>query len=255
MFSRFNVLRLCTLAFAPTCVGIALLAGNPVTPPPEPMVDSFIVQARAAAMADAATWRRQLQAVVADRGGLRVGEALGSAWFRVRTERPLGLTEATRLAARLRADPRVAAAAPDPLEQRSDITPRDGRYGSQWWLQAPAGGNEGVANFTAAWSRSTGVANGAAVAVLDSGITSHPELNSRLLPGYDFVSDLIYANDGDGVDPDPADPGDAVSDEGETGKAVEWVGAIAAADCEVCAEVQAVVGVKADRCWVHSGSG
>jgi serine protease len=51
----------------------------------------------------------------------------------------------------------------------------------------------------------------AVVAVLDTGITGHPDLVGRVLPGHDFVSDLPYANDGDGRDSDPSDPGDWVS--------------------------------------------
>ncbi len=99
-------------------------------------------------------------------------------------------------------------------EQRNDVAPNDARYGEQWWLQAAGAGNTGAAGFTKAWTRSTGapVAGAAAVvAVLDSGITSHPEINPRLLPGYDFVSDTVYANDGNGRDNDPADPGDAIT--------------------------------------------
>jgi serine protease len=46
--------------------------------------------------------------------------------------------------------------------------------------------------------------------VLDSGITAHPELAGRTLPGYDFVSDSVYANDGDGRDGDASDLGDWV---------------------------------------------
>ena len=49
------------------------------------------------------------------------------------------------------------------------------------------------------------------VAVLDTGTTQHPELAGHMLPGFDFVSDSGYANDGDGRDADPSDPGDWVS--------------------------------------------
>lgn len=60
------------------------------------------------------------------------------------------------------------------------------------------------------------------VAVLDTGITAHPDLGWRVgrkgngraggivLPGYDFVSDPWSAADGDGWDPDPTDRGDGV---------------------------------------------
>jgi len=214
-------LKALALALAPVCLAAALLAGSANLAPPDAAVAGFVVRLGAPAAAGPDAWRQQMQGIVQATGerdalvgdvGLQLGAALGSGWFHVHTARPVGVAEAQRLAALLRADPHVAAVAPDQFEQRMDVTPSDGRYGAQWWLQAPAAGNEGVANFTAAWSRSTGVANGAAVAVLDSGITSHPELNSRLLPGYDFVSDPLYAADGDGADGDPADAGDAISD-------------------------------------------
>ncbi|TMH54585.1 MAG: peptidase S8, partial [Betaproteobacteria bacterium] len=44
------------------------------------------------------------------------------------------------------------------------------------------------------------------------GITPHPDLDGRILPGYDFISDPVTANDGNGRDADPSDPGDATGD-------------------------------------------
>ena len=49
------------------------------------------------------------------------------------------------------------------------------------------------------------------MAVLDTGITTHPDLNARVLGGYDFVNAVEFSGDGDGRDPDPSDPGDFVS--------------------------------------------
>lgn len=157
----------------------------------------------------------QLDAVLARHApALRAGAPLTRRWQRVHGASPMSAAEAERVAAALRADPHVRAVVPNVREQRMDVMPNDARYGDQWWLQAVAAGNTGVAGFTAAWTRSTGSpvsGPGAIVAVLDSGITSHPELNARLVPGYDFVSDPVYSNDGDGRDNDPADPGDAVT--------------------------------------------
>ncbi len=91
----------------------------------------------------------------------------------------------------------------------------------QWWLHPVSGANgnvlnarlRGVPGLQTAWLRSTGVGAAApvAVAVLDTGITVHPDLDANVLPGYDFVSTVEYAGDGTGRDADPADPGDFVS--------------------------------------------
>jgi serine protease len=77
----------------------------------------------------------------------------------------------------------------------------------------------GVPGFLTAWTSSSTGSSSAVVAVLDTGITCHPDLGNMtptciggaILPGYDFVSDSGYANDGDGRDADPQDPGDWVS--------------------------------------------
>ena len=45
----------------------------------------------------------------------------------------------------------------------------------------------------------------------DSGRTNHSDLNANILPGYDFISDTMVSNDGDGRDSDPSDPGDWVA--------------------------------------------
>ncbi|MDP3086408.1 MAG: S8 family serine peptidase, partial [Rubrivivax sp.] len=95
-------------------------------------------------------------------------------------------------------------------------------FSQQWWLQPASGSNanaqvdrrRGVPGFLRAWQSglvgSTGAA-AARVAVLDTGITAHPDLAGRILPGYDFVSDSVYAGDGNGRDADPTDPGDGLT--------------------------------------------
>jgi len=67
-----------------------------------------------------------------------------------------------------------------------------------------------------AWTRTRGD-RGVVVAVLDTGITPHPDLRgASVLKGYDFVSesDGLETGDGDGWDADPSDPGDACADLG-----------------------------------------
>ena len=71
----------------------------------------------------------------------------------------------------------------------------------------------GVPSFLPAWQNSDSGSSAAVVAVLDSGITCHPDLGNNtptciggaILPGYDFVNDSVYANDGSARDADPRD--------------------------------------------------
>ena len=139
--------------------------------------------------------------------------------------RLLSAEETERVAVRLRARPEVEWVSPNSLEQRLQVS-NDPLAPEQWWLKAVAGLNanvqtdrlRGVPGFFPAWQSGlagTGAAAGsgvsAVVAVLDTGITAHPDLVGRVLPGYDFVSDPQLANDGNGRDADPSDPGDWVS--------------------------------------------
>ena len=86
--------------------------------------------------------------------------------------------------------------------------PTDIRFGEQWsFRNGPGGGN-----IEKAWDTTTGVAS-TVVAILDSGISSHEDLSAaRILPGYDFVTDPVVANDNSGRDADPSDTGNWVSE-------------------------------------------
>ena len=83
------------------------------------------------------------------------------------------------------------------------VRPRDPYFYQQWYLY----GDYGI-NAPAAWSQLPSTyANEVVVAVIDTGITSHADLNSQIVPGYDFVSQDQLSNDGDGWDADASDPG------------------------------------------------
>ncbi len=138
----------------------------------------------------------------------------------------LSLAEAEAKAVQLRAQPDVEWVElnrREQLLQSSSNIPNDSLYAyaspndtGQWWLHPDGGAlgvlpeSWGVPDVQTAWLTQKG-SSAAIVAVLDTGITNHTELSGRSLPGYDFVSDSAYSNDGDGRDFNPADPGDWVS--------------------------------------------
>ena len=109
---------------------------------------------------------------------------------------------------RLRLHPDVLAVEPDVL-LKPMAAPNDPSFAAQWHLQAPAS-FAGAMNAVGAWNTTTGTA-AITVAVLDTGIRPHPDLAGRYWPGYDFVSEVDFANDGNGRDADPSDPGDWIS--------------------------------------------
>jgi len=84
------------------------------------------------------------------------------------------------------------------------FTPNDPEYPNQWNYNSSSGG----INLPGAWDNATG--SGVVVAVLDSGYRPHEDLSPNLLPGYDMISDVFIANDGDLRDSDARDPGDSV---------------------------------------------
>ncbi len=107
-----------------------------------------------------------------------------------------------QLAALLQDDPAVQYADPV-LRKYARAFPNDPLYPLQWGLNDPLAG----VNAADAWRLQTG-SPGVTVAIVDTGILPHPDLNGRVLPGYDFISDANRARDGDGRDPNPRDEGD-----------------------------------------------
>jgi len=136
--------------------------------------------------------------------------ALGTDRHLITWAEPLQGAGLEQALARLRAQPEVLAVEPDVRIRRQAVTPNDPGYSLQWHLAAPTI-HPAALNMPAAWDRSTGNTS-VTVAVLDTGVRkSHPDLQGRLLNGHDFVSEIEYANDGDGRDTDASDPGDWVS--------------------------------------------
>jgi serine protease len=165
---------------------------------------------------------RRMHQSRADRLAARSGVALQAG--RVVAQRAHVLTasglSSEALARRLAADPDVEEVVVD-RRRRALWVPNDplfltgqgtrGPEAGQWHLRAPTDTLRSAANVQTAWDRTTGSAE-VVVAVLDTGVwSSHEDLRGQLVSGYDFITRSEYANDGDGRDADPEDPGDWVT--------------------------------------------
>ena len=145
----------------------------------------------------------QLERIVEAAAGEEVSRTPVSAGITAFAVPGMDATEAARLASQIESADGIAGVDVD-TRAYPDAIPNDPQFPSQWSLSDPVSG----IGANGAWDRTTGA--NTVIAVIDSGITAHEELQGKVLSGYDFVSDLVVANDGDGRDPDPADPGDWV---------------------------------------------
>lgn len=81
----------------------------------------------------------------------------------------------------------------------------------QWHYKGPSQGQPGGLNVETVWGRLDTTYTEVVVAVLDTGITPHPDLDANIVPGYDMISDPVRAKDGNGRDSDPRDEGDSTN--------------------------------------------
>ena len=127
--------------------------------------------------------------------------------------------ETLQVIKQLRQQTDVEYAEPNYIRQTTQV-PGDQFYPLQWHYP--------LINLPQAWDITTGD-NNVTVAVIDTGVlTAHPDLQGQLVAGYDFVSDPANANDGNGIDTDPDDPGDS-SAGGSSFHGTHVAGTIAAA--------------------------
>ncbi len=95
------------------------------------------------------------------------------------------------------------------------ITPNDPLFGLQWHYKSQgtdAGQSPGGAGFVDFWTdQESQGSSEVVVAVVDTGLQmDHPDIagSANVVAGWDMVSDLDVANDGNGRDSDANDPGD-----------------------------------------------
>ena len=119
----------------------------------------------------------------------------------------------------LRKRPDIKSADPNYIRRPSAGTD-DPQYPLQWHYP--------LINLPQAWDVTTG-STAVIVAVIDTGVLlNHPDLQGRLVAGYDFISDPAMAGDTDGIDSNPADPGDQTPG-GSSFHGTHVIGTIAAA--------------------------
>ncbi len=119
----------------------------------------------------------------------------------------------------LRKDSRVLYAEPN-FQVNALAASNDEAYPLQWPYPLIA--------MPDAWEITTGRSE-VVVAVIDTGIlANHPDLAGQLVDGYDFVSNIESAMDGDGIDSDPQDPGSSLGGSSSSFHGTHVTGIIAA---------------------------
>lgn len=140
--------------------------------------------------------------------GARTGQALSlkrvTFGNRALVVLPAGTTSASLAAVAVAATSDAAVSSAERIRvYHHQWIPNDTMWVDQWSL------GTGVGGIRAAQAWDLTPSGSIAVAVIDTGLRSHPDLDSKRMAGYDMISNLFIANDGDGRDADATDPGDA----------------------------------------------
>ncbi|HEX9810943.1 MAG TPA: S8 family serine peptidase [Burkholderiales bacterium] len=200
-----------------TLLAIGLMGAPPVfaelsarAAPGAAPIERLIVKRRAVSSVRGAVAVRSDVRALGERAGVSLSSLrrMSGGAEVLRLPRAMTAAQAQTVAQRLMQDPSVEYAEPDRWV-RPFLVPNDPHYAGQWNLH-DARSEIATANLPDAWDLA-GAAPPAVVAVVDTGLLSHADIDAaRVLPGYDFVVNPFTANDGDGRDTDPGDPGDWV---------------------------------------------
>ena len=196
-------------------LGITTQNGTPpisvtgASPSDEDQTEHLIVKYRDRALAGVASISSANVQTLSSRGGVALAHhrPMSGNSHVFKLPKKMSHAEAKAIADKLSTDPTVEYAVPDRI-MRVAMTPNDTRYPDQWHYKSPtADGEIAGINLPGAWDITTG-SSSVVVAVIDTGIVDHADLQGRILPGYNFISDPTVAGNGVGRSADASDLGD-----------------------------------------------
>jgi serine protease len=165
----------------------------------------IIVKWRDSALTSSRASRAQ-KASAAAKTQLRIDDRDSDSEYETLSTDAIALAQLEGIAGQLQQHPDIELAAVE-FRRKPYALPNDPLVMQQWYLLSE---QPGATRTEAAWDITQSISS-VVVAVLDTGWLPHPDLEGKVLPGYDFISRVEIANDGDGRDPDPLDPGDWVT--------------------------------------------
>ena len=176
--------------------------GANLAAPADASHDSFIISFQKGATPGAAALRNHLRTVGNSLGiQIAVDRDTATGAKLVRTSRALDRDGLKRLTRELMKSPMVRAVDPNGRMYRA-MEPNDELFAQQWHYR---GDGEGM-NAVEAWDSVDGT--GYIVAVLDTGLVEHEDLEGQFIAGYDFITDAFgYYNLGAGGVQQPSSSG------------------------------------------------
>jgi subtilisin family serine protease len=176
--------------------------------------DRLIVKYKDASMARSATIGSVHIRALSERAGVALTHvrAMSGDNHVFKLPKRMTLDETQAIARKLSADPGVEYAVPDRLMFPMQV-PNDPSYEDQWHYKSPPpASDDSIAgiNLPPAWDITTG-SSSLVVGVIDTGIVNHADLQGRIVPGYNFISNSFMAGNGIGRSADAGDLGDWVS--------------------------------------------